>query len=141
MFPAQGSYLPCGLAFITAAQKAVNFFRAAIKNRTGIAKLWKNRFATMAFAVLKDAKGLLVSRNRLFEPLFKEMKWRKPEISVTVKDGVAAFKSETFAWGVCLDLDGRKLPDNFFDLYPGQEYRLPWKGGRPPVVKFTGNLK
>jgi len=35
---------------------------------------------------------------------------------------------------------GKKLPDNFFDLYPKQEYRLPWKGKQAPVVKFSGNL-
>ena len=52
------------------------------------------------------------------------------------------FTSNTFAWRVCLDLDGElPLPDNFFDLLPGIAYTLPWRAewGEPKVLR-VGNL-
>ena len=58
-------------------------------------------------------------------------------------DGNAVtFTSNTFAWRVCLDLDGElPLPDNFFDLLPGIAYTLPWRAewGEPKVLR-VGNL-
>ena len=35
-------------------------------------------------------------------------------------------RSDGFVFGVCLDLDGddSELSDNFFDLYPGREYKV-----------------
>ena len=56
--------------------------------------------------------------------------------SVALPDGNAIFESETFAGGVCLNLSGEHaLPDNFFDLWPGVPYVLPWAGAEPSIVK------
>jgi hypothetical protein len=50
------------------------------------------------------------------------------------------FRSEVFTLGVCLDLDGETaLADNFFDLFPGRDYRLPWPGSGVPAVLRCGN--
>jgi beta-mannosidase len=70
------------------------------------------------------------------------MKWPKAAVSVKQGNGCAVFSSRTFAWRVCLDLDGEKpVPDNFFDLLPGVPYVLPWPAGlgRPRVLRL-GNL-
>jgi beta-mannosidase len=69
------------------------------------------------------------------------MRWPAARVEVRLEQGQAIFNSEVFAWGVCIDLDGeRPLPDNFFDVFPGQEVRLPWPDQRPPRVLFVGNL-
>ncbi|OPZ24538.1 MAG: Exo-beta-D-glucosaminidase precursor [Lentisphaerae bacterium ADurb.BinA184] len=101
---------------------------------------WTAREASMAFAELAG-NDRLIARNRLFTPLFREMKWPKARVSVRLEKGEAVFSSRTFAWGICLDLDGEALlPDNFFDVYPGRDVRLPWPGRRPPHIRFVGNL-
>jgi beta-mannosidase len=83
----------------------------------------------------------VAARNRLFLPLFKELKWPAPRLKVRLERGRAVFTSETFAWGVCLDLDGqRPLADNFFDVYPGIPHEIPWRGAGKPKVLFVGNL-
>ena len=49
-------------------------------------------------------------------------------------------QSPTFAWGVCLDLDGEQpLADNFFDVYPGQPYAIDWPAALPPRILGVGN--
>jgi beta-mannosidase len=104
------------------------------------ARRWQKRQETFAFATLMQG-GKLVARNKLYEPLFKDLRWPKAKISVRLTGGKAVFSSPTFAWGVCLDLDGENLlPDNFFDLYPGQEFALPWPGKQAPQIRFVGNL-
>lgn len=101
---------------------------------------WRRPKETAAFAVL-ERDGRLTARNRLILPLFKELKWPAPGLRVALKNGKAVFTSSTFVWGVCLDLNGdRLLPDNFFDLYPGMSYELPWRRKTKPTVWFTGNL-
>ena len=103
-------------------------------------RAWADRRASLAFATLAN-DGRLLARDRLFEPVFKEMAWPAAKVRVRVKDGQAVFTSERYAWGVCLDLDGETaLPDNFFDLYPGQPYALPWRRKAPPKVIRLGNL-
>ena len=93
-----------------------------------------------AFATLERG-GELLARNRLLLPFWKEMQWPEAAVQVRVENGRAVFRSETFAWGVCLDLDGETaLPDNFFDLFPGREYSLPWSAVAPPQVLRVGNL-
>lgn len=104
------------------------------------ASKWKRRKASIAFAQLLD-NGRLLTRNRLFTERFKDMEWPAARLSVRVEKGFAVFESPVFTWGVCLDLDGeRKLADNFFDVFPGVPYRIPWAGGEPPKVVATGNL-
>lgn len=101
---------------------------------------WTERHASMAFATL-EANGRLIARNRLFTPLFKEMQWPEVRIDVRVEHDEAVLFSPTFVWGVCLDLDGEDpLPDNFFDLYPGCDFRMPWTGRPSPRIRFSGNL-
>lgn len=91
------------------------------------------------FAQLAE-KGKLLARGRLFTPLFKEMDWPETNIQVRVENGVAVFESHAFAWGVCIDLDGEEvLADNFFDLFPGMPYAIPWTKPSPPKVLFKGN--
>ncbi len=101
---------------------------------------WRHQAASGAFAMLMEGKSV-VARNRLFLPFFKDLKWAKPRLKVRVTAGRAIFTSDTFVWGVCLDLDGSKpTPDNFFDVYPGIPHVIPWKGAGRPEVKFVGNL-
>ncbi len=99
---------------------------------------WKHPTASAAFAVLEHNRTI-IARDRLILPLFKEMKWPRARIRVTLRGGRAFFHSRTFAWGVCLDLDGeRALPDNFFDVFPGIPTILPWPRHlpRPRVLNF-----
>jgi beta-mannosidase len=94
-----------------------------------------------AFALLCQ-NGRTIARDRLFLPFFKEMAWPEAAVKVRRKAGRAVFESETFAWRVCLDLDGEKpVPDNFFDLFPCEPYVLDWPDelGKPKVLR-VGNL-
>ncbi|MEI6085704.1 MAG: hypothetical protein WCS70_15580 [Verrucomicrobiota bacterium] len=101
---------------------------------------WKNPKASAAFAILHDGDRL-IARHRLILPLFKELKWPSARVNIRVRAGRATFESKTFVWGVCLDLDGeRKLPDNFFDLYPGIPHTIRWTSRTKPKVLATGNL-
>ena len=101
---------------------------------------WKHPNESVAFGMLSDGESLL-ARNRLVRPFFKDLSWPEPGVTVRVEDGKAVFSSDTFVWGVCLDLDGeRPLPDNFFDIYPGIPYSLPWPSETAPTVLRVGNL-
>ncbi len=101
------------------------------------------RVWSVAFAELLEtgAATSLIARNRYFPHPFKAMTWPAANVSVRLEHGKAVFNSDAFAWGVCLDLDGeRSLADNFFDVWPGVEYTIPWHFDIPPVVLHTGNL-
>lgn len=101
---------------------------------------WKDPTASAAFALLMEGDKL-VARNRQFLPFFKDLKWAAPHLQVKVANRKAVFKSSTFVWGVCLDLKGdRLMPDNFFDIYPGIPYTIPWTREAKPEVLFVGNL-
>ncbi len=101
---------------------------------------WSDPSKSMAFALLSQ-DGRLIARNRLFLPLLKDLAWAKPDLNVRVENGQAIFTSSSFVWGVCLDLDGEApLPDNFFDVYPGIPYALPWTDQTPPRVLYMGNF-
>ncbi len=100
---------------------------------------WKNPRASAAFAMLEQ-DGRLLARHRLLRARFKDLRWPAARVRVRRQQGRVVFESPTFVWGVCLDLDGeRALPDNFFDLYPGIPYSLPWRSPIPPRVLRTGN--
>jgi len=95
---------------------------------------------SIPFAQLGQGQALL-ARNRLVEVPFKDLRWPRAEVELTVEDGQAVFTSATFVWGVCLDLDGAEaLPDNFFDLYPGIPFCLPWSRPTLPSLVHIGNL-
>jgi beta-mannosidase len=103
-------------------------------------KDWKKPESSAAFALL-TAGGKLAARNRLFLPFFKDLRWAAPGLKIKVSNGKAVFTSNTFVWGVCLDLNGDKpMPDNFFDVYPGIPHEIPWKTKKEPKVLFVGNL-
>jgi len=100
---------------------------------------WKDPRRSAAFATLETADGY-VARNRLFLPIAADMRWPRARVRVTLDQGRAVFRSDVFAWGVCLDLDGgRPLADNFFDVYPGQPYSIAWPGKAAPRVLGVGN--
>lgn len=105
------------------------------------AKAWDrlNVKTSTAFARLTDDAGNEISRDRLFLPYFKQLSWPKPSVKVALKNGHAIFTSSTFAWRVCLDLDGEQAyPDNFFDVWPGIPTILPWPRslGRPKILRI-----
>ena len=91
----------------------------------------------VAFATLGNDGGE-IARDCLIPPLFREMKWPKSKVRLTRKGDQVIFTSDTFAWRVCLDLDGQHpLADNFFDIYPGIPSVLPWpeKIATPKVLR------
>ena len=103
------------------------------------AKLWKDRAASMPFAIL-TREGRLLARGRTYSSYFKDMTWPEATVQVRVQNGEAIFECDTFAWNVCLDLDGEEpIADNFFDLYPGVPYSIPWNQKSPPRVLHVGN--
>ncbi len=80
--------------------------------------------------------------DRLFLPFWKDMTWPRACVTVRRQGNQAVFESGTFAFRVCLDLDGEMpLPDNFFDIIPGIPYVLDWPAalGEPKVL-HVGNL-
>jgi len=101
---------------------------------------WGDIRSQLAFAELSVA-GAVVARHRLMLPLPVELKWSPAAITVRVEQGRAVFTSATFAWGVCLDLDGeRALDDNYFDLFPGAPHAIAWPHAEPPRIVNVGNL-
>jgi hypothetical protein len=105
---------------------------------------WADPAASAAFATL-TAEGRLLARNRLLLPFFKDLRWPAAtpadvRIDRTPTGGVT-FSADQFVWGVCLDLDGQTArDDNFFDIYPGQSFTIPWPGESAPTVLRVGNL-
>jgi hypothetical protein len=92
----------------------------------------------VAFAILSNSTGE-AARDALILPYFREMKWPQARVKVKVADGKAIFTSSTFAWRVCLDLDGEQaLPDNFFDVFPGIPTVLNWPKhlGAPRILRI-----
>jgi hypothetical protein len=88
-----------------------------------------------------DVGGKTVARDTLILPMYRDMNWPQAKIDVRWRNGKAVFTSKTFAFRVCVDLDGeRALPDNYFDLCPGIPVELDWPAelGRP-VVRQVGN--
>ena len=109
-------------------------FSAALWDQLGVE-------SHVAFAIVSEC-GYELSRDTLILPLYREMTWPAAEVNVEWADGTARFSSATFAWRVCLDLDGdQPLPDNFFDIYPGIPTVLQWPEsmGRPAILQ-TGNV-
>jgi len=93
-----------------------------------------------AFAVLEQ-NGKTIAQHRLFLARFKDLAFVEPQINTLLVGNVLTLASETFAWGVCLDVDGElPLADNCFDLLPGIPYSIPWsdKLGSPRIVR-VGN--
>ncbi len=78
-----------------------------------------------AYALLRQ-DGREVSRDVLFLPYFKEMKWPQAEVRVRARAGRPSSRAMS-SRGVACDLDGETaLPDNFFDVLPGIPTVLDW---------------
>jgi len=102
---------------------------------------WTMRKRSMPFAILTDTMGKCIARNKLYEGFWKDMIWPKAAPEMKVENGEVIFSSKTFVLGVCLDLDGEcTLADNYFDLYPGLAYTIPWTEPEPPKILNVGNL-
>jgi len=102
---------------------------------------WTDPTTQLAFAVLSRS-GQTLARNRLILPFYKDLKWPAANVKVSLDNaGRAVFTCDRFAFNVCIDLDGTgPLPDNMFDLYPGQPHTIPWPNATPPRVLYVGNL-
>ena len=82
----------------------------------------------------------LLARARTFTKFFREISWPEAEVRIRTQDGRAIFECDTFAWNICLDLDGEEnLADNFFDVFPGIPYEIEWKAQTPPHILHVGN--
>lgn len=97
-----------------------------------------------AFAALL-ADGRVIAQHRLLLERFKDLALAQPEIEMALaEDGLTlTLRSDVFAWGVCLDLNGETpLPDNCFDLLPGIERTMAWSPelGEPKVVALGNDL-
>ncbi len=106
------------------------------------AERWEMLGATraLAYAMLIE-QGTVVARNRLILPRFKDLTWVPAAVEVRREGPFAVFTSPTFAWGVCLDLNGEAVGDNFFDVWPNIPYLVPWPTNQAlPKVLFVGNL-
>jgi len=104
------------------------------------AEKWADHAGSFGFALLSDAAGKMIVRNRIYTPLFKDISWPASQVKVKLEHGQAIFTADKFAWGVCIDLDGREaLADNFFDVWPGIPHVIAWSGGDVPIVKHKGN--
>lgn len=90
----------------------------------------------VAYAQLLDESGeQVLTHNRFIGPKLRELKLSPADVQVSVAGGWAVFRSSVFALGISIDLDGETaLMDNFFDLYPDQEYSIPWAEDTPPDV-------
>ncbi len=100
---------------------------------------WKSPDQSAAFATLSSGDQPL-ARNRLILPMYKEMRWPVTDVRIEMRRGRAVFHSDTFAWNICLDLNGDlDLADNFFDVYPGQPYTIDWSHEKPPTIVRIGN--
>jgi len=101
---------------------------------------WSAPKTSAAFAIL-SMDGNVMARNRLFLPFFKDLEWTKADVRMQRENGRVIFECDTFAWGVCLDLDGETpLDDNFFDIYPSIPHAVAWPHRDEPSVLQTGNL-
>lgn len=81
-----------------------------------------------------EKNGEIIARRRYVDKAYNTLGLPKPSIKVEIADGVATYTCNTFALGVCIDLDGDdgELSDNFFDLYPNvpHKVRLGSKSGK-----------
>ena len=108
-------------------------FSADIWDRLGVS-------TTVAYAMLTDGRSL-VARNRLILPRFVELDWVPATVEVSRGRDSVVFSSRTFAWGVCLDLNGEAVGDNFFDVWPNTPYEVAWPADKAlPSILFVGNL-
>lgn len=138
--------LPANASTVLAEFDAKQWDKLGVKTHAAFATLSSGSASASAPAAARNGKPFRyegeIARDALLLPLFREMQWPKARVNVKLADGKAIFTSHTFAWRVCLDLDGKRaLPDNFFDIYPGIPTVLDWprKFGAPKILR-GGNL-
>ncbi len=69
--------------------------------------------------------GNRVSAHRLLTERYHAYAWGEPCVTARMYAGGVELVADSFVPGVCLDLDGEEtFSDNFFDLYPGEPYRV-----------------
>ncbi len=91
------------------------------------------------YSILLNESGQVISQNRMFLKKHKNMHFNPPKVNIIKNEGEIRLTSDTFVWGVCLDLQGEEVPDNFFDLIPGQVYIFPQKNNQNLEIKYFGN--
>jgi len=89
------------------------------------------REGAIPFAELKSSLGL--SRRRYLTDSPAKYSG-DASISVTVEGDTAVYLSDRFVTGVCIDLDGKRLSDNMFDLFPNRPYTVRLCGNSPDVL-------
>ncbi|MCL1794449.1 MAG: hypothetical protein FWG34_11340 [Oscillospiraceae bacterium] len=85
--------------------------------------LWKSTKSAkcLPYAILRIG-GKIVSSRRFIETKYCELELdKKPEIAKRSENGKTYLKSDSFVLGASIDLDGKRVSDNFFDLFPGVE--------------------
>lgn len=89
-----------------------------------------------------SAEGEPVSRRRFVEKPYFRLGLQKSEITVRRDGEYTVYSSQKPVFGVCIDLDGIRgeadggVEDNFFDLFPGEEYRV--KNGGDVIRSYMG---
>ena len=86
--------------------------------------LWQKTGNTkcLPYAILY-MDGKIVSTRRFINTKYYELELKTPNISVRfdTQNQKAYVKSDVFVLGASIDLDGKKVADNFFDLFPDVE--------------------
>lgn len=99
---------------------------------------WREEPPAVPFALLTDAAGRELSRNRLLTHRYWEYPLRPAALRRREAEGRTVWEADGFVLGVCLDLDGvQPLPDNLFDVFPGIPTVL--EGSGLPPVRYTVN--
>jgi beta-mannosidase len=147
--PAWNGELYCGLTALAGGMPLELCQQASLPANASVLlaefplETWKQHGVESHAAFARLCSGVrLVSQDVLLLPTFAEMSWPKAEVILSQTGDTVTFTSASFAWRVCIDLDGElPLPDNFFDLLPGIPYTLPWSAawGQPKIVQ-VGNL-
>lgn len=111
---------------------------ATLENAT--AKSEEKGSLPVAFAVLSEENGKIITRNRLLTHRYFEYSLNKPCIKVIQSGDEFTFISDSFVLGVCLDLDGEDgISDNMFDLYPNMPYTVIVKNTEKGKALYTLN--
>ncbi len=85
------------------------------------------------YAIL-SAENEPVARRRFIDRPLNKIGLLKDEIIISEQGEYTVLKSPVFVIGVCIDLDGIESDDNFFDLYPGKEYKIYTEGKKIEII-------
>jgi len=85
--------------------------------------LWQKTGETkcLPYAILR-MDGKIIASRRFVNTKYYELELvKEPKITIRTENGREYIKSGAFVLGACIDLDGKQVSDNFFDLFPGVE--------------------